>query len=152
MIFSLFSIKIDDTGIIQANRNFHILVLLVGIYPSRLGPMQNVIGITDISGSFRVFLLPHEHMISDPKSVSSLIIIVTFAWGCNPHCFLLYSLSYDKCLAFVCFCLLIKYKPFYMKIFLAVMLLPFIFLMCSVVWVKKTLCLSISVFCIFPRR
>ncbi|XP_021939103.1 WD repeat-containing protein 63 isoform X3 [Zootermopsis nevadensis] len=41
---------------------------LTGIYPSRLGPMQNVIGFTDIGGNFRVFLMPQEHVISDPRN------------------------------------------------------------------------------------
>jgi len=56
-----------------------VLVLLLGIYPSKLGPVQNIIGITDISGNLRVFLLPHEHVISDPRNVS-LTVVVTFAW------------------------------------------------------------------------
>jgi hypothetical protein len=97
----------DNSGIIQANWKCHNLVLLLGIYPSRLGPIQNVIGITDIGGSFGVFLVPHEHMISDPKDVSSIIIIVvTFAWNYNSCCFLLSNQSScNVCLASEC-CLL----------------------------------------------
>jgi hypothetical protein len=47
-----------------------IAAFLLGIFPSKLGPVQNVIGITDITGKFLVFLLPHEHMASGPRNVS----------------------------------------------------------------------------------
>jgi hypothetical protein len=47
-----------------------LILILLGIYPSRLGPVQNIIGVSDIIGNFRIFFLPQEHMTSDPRNVS----------------------------------------------------------------------------------
>jgi hypothetical protein len=49
---------------------FILILILLGIYPSRLGPVQNIIGVSDITGNLRIFFLPQEHMTSDPKNVS----------------------------------------------------------------------------------
>lgn len=47
-----------------------LILILLGIYPSRLGPVQNIIGVSDITGNFRIFFVPQEHMKSDPRNVS----------------------------------------------------------------------------------
>ncbi|KAJ9579438.1 hypothetical protein L9F63_024462 [Diploptera punctata] len=41
--------------------------LLTGIYPSRFGLTQNLIGVADNRGIFHVFFIPHEHVTEDPK-------------------------------------------------------------------------------------
>jgi hypothetical protein len=56
-----------------------LILILLGIYPSRLGPVQNIIGVSEITGNFRIFFLPKEHMTSDPRNVSLTTKVATLS-------------------------------------------------------------------------
>lgn len=54
--------------------------------------MQNIIGVSDINGNFRIFFVPQEHMRSDPRNVS-LTRVVIISRNFNFYCLLLCSLA-----------------------------------------------------------
>ncbi|XP_069694476.1 dynein axonemal intermediate chain 3-like isoform X2 [Periplaneta americana] len=56
---------------------------LTGIYPSRLWPFQCVIGLTDSNGNFRVFNLPQEHTLNNPKNKKAVLKFLNREMECK---------------------------------------------------------------------
>ncbi|PSN55815.1 hypothetical protein C0J52_02478 [Blattella germanica] len=57
--------------------------MLTGIYPSKLGENQNVIGVADNSGIFHVFFVPHEHMKDSQKCKKSVTSFFNHEMECQ---------------------------------------------------------------------